>query len=383
MRIFLSFLQGKSDYPIPAYSFWQHYIKNGIEEAGDQWVECPEADWAFGLAPKTRSEHIVWKKEAWKKTITWLKNNKVDLFLSYLYPQQIDVQAIKEIQKTGIPCVNFFCDHVRQYTKLPAEFKVFDLNWVPEFKALKLYKKAGVPYINLPMPVWVEPEKRVYKEEKFKQVTFIGSRDIQRLLLLEELVKNDPDLPLALYGSGWMEKEDTLNSPYTENYTFKKKIQFNINFINDYGLKAFMQKLNNRTITYDVSSSLKSKIHDMPNFNEYNALTSESIVTLGINRYPSFRYPISQPDTYSRLRDIEAPMLGACYLTEWTEGIEELYDIENEIAVYTNALDLSKQIKRLVNDADRRKNLKINCQKKALNLHSIPNTLKNIKCSLS
>ena len=233
------------------------------------------------------------------------------------------------------------------------------------------------------MPVWVEPEKRVYKEEKFKQVTFIGSRDIQRLLLLEELVKNDPDLPLALYGSGWMEKEDTLNSPYTENYTFKKKIQFNINFINDYGLKAFMQKLNNRTITYDVSSSLKSKIHDMPNFNEYNALTSESIVTLGINRYPSFRYPISQPDTYSRLRDIEAPMLGACYLTEWTEGIEELYDIENEIAVYTNALDLSKQIKRLVNDADRRKNLKINCQKKALNLHSIPNTLKNIKCSLS
>ena len=383
MRIFLSFLQGKTCYPIPAYSFWQHYIKNGIEEAGDQWVECPDADWAFGLVPKTQNEHVAWKKETWKKTIIWLKNNKVDLFLSYLYPQQIDIQAIKEIQKAGIPCVNFFCDHVRQYTKLPDEFKVFDLNWVPEFKALKLYQKAGVPHINLPMPVWVEPEKRIYKEEKLKQITFIGSKDIQRLRLLEELVKNDPDLPLALYGSGWIEKKDTSGQQYTENYTLKKKIQFNLKFISDQGLKAFIRKFNNRTITDKVSSSLRLKIHNMPTFNEYNALTSESMVTLGINRYPSFRYPISQPDTYSRLRDIEAPMLGACYLTEWTEGIEGLYDTENEITVYKSELDLSKQIKSLLNDPERRKSLKINCQKKALNLHSVPNSLKNIKCSLS
>ncbi len=368
MRIFLSFLQGKTGYPIPAYSFWQHYIKNGIEEAGDQWVECPEADWAFGLVPKTQHEHIAWKKETWEKTITWLKNNKVDLFLSYLYPQQIDIQAIKEIQKAGIPCVNFFCDHVRQYTKLPDEFKVFDLNWVPEFKALKLYQKAGVPHINLPMPVWVEPEKRIYKDEKFKQITFIGSKDIQRLLLLEQLVKNDPDLPLALYGSGWIEKRDTSGQQYTENYTLKK----------DQGFKAFIRKFNNRTITDNVSSSLRLKIHNMPTFNEYNALTSESMVTLGINRYPSFRYPASKPDTYSRLRDIEATMLGACYLTEWTEGIEQLYNTENEIAVYKNELDLSKQIKALLNDPERRKSLKINGQQKALNNHSISNSLNKI-----
>jgi hypothetical protein len=253
---------------------------------------------------------------------------------------------------------------------------------VPEFKALKLYQKAGIPFINLPMPVWVESEKRIYKEEKFKQITFIGSRDIQRLLLLEQLVKNDPDLPLALYGSGWIEKKDISSVPYTENYTFKKKIQFNLKFINDQGLKAFTRKLNNRTIIDQVSSSLKLKIYNMPNFNEYNALTSESMVTLGINRYPSFRYPISQPDTYSRLRDIEAPMLGACYLTEWTEGIEELYDIENEIAVYKTALDLSKQIKALLNDPERRKSLKIHSQRKALNTHSIPNSLKKMKSSL-
>jgi len=157
-----------------------------------------------------------------------------------------------------------------------------------------------------------------------------------------------------------------------------KKIQFNLKFISDQGFKAFIRKFNNRTITDNVSSSLRLKIHNMPTFNEYNALTSESMVTLGINRYPSFRYPASKPDTYSRLRDIEATMLGACYLTEWTEGIEQLYNTENEIAVYKNELDLSKQIKALLNDPERRKSLKINGQQKALNNHSISNSLNKI-----
>ena len=143
MKIFVSFLQSDNNYPIPAYSFWQHYIKNGIDESGHHWFECPEADWAYGLVPKSSTEHENWKNETWKKTVNWIKENPVDLFLSYLYPQQIDAKSIKEIQQIGIPCINFFCDHVREFTSIPSEYKIFDLNWVPEFKAIKMYKKAG------------------------------------------------------------------------------------------------------------------------------------------------------------------------------------------------------------------------------------------------
>jgi Glycosyl transferases group 1 len=378
MNIFLSFLQSDKNYPIPAYSFWQYYLKKGIEEAGYQWVECPETDWALGLVPKSSNEHAKWKREIWERTVSWLKNNKADLFLSYLYPQQIDKQAIGEIQRAGIPCVNFFCDNVREFTKAPIEFKVFDLNWVPEFKALKLYQKAGFPYINLPMPVWISPESRIYTEEKFSQVTFIGSKDIQRLLLLEKLVESAPSLPLALYGSGWIEKKNAPNPQSPENYGVKEKIMFNIEFIANYGAVAFIRKYNNKSISTRVSDSLKLKIREMPNFDDYQALTGGSTVTLGINRYPSFRYPLSQPDTYSRLRDLEAPMLGACYLTEYTEGIEDLYDIDNEIAVYKTVSDLSNQIKTLMNEPEKRKILKINGQQRAVRDHSISNSLGKI-----
>ena len=378
MKIFLSFLQSSNTYPIPAYSFWEYYIKSGIIEAGYEWVECPGVDWALGLVPQNKPEHLKWKQDTWEKTVAWLKKNPVDIFLSYLYPAQVDETAIREIQKLGIPCVNFFCDNVREFRKAPVVYSVFDLNWVPEHKAVEWYVNAGYAYINLPMPMWVKPQYRVLKQEKNNQATFIGSKDIQRTLLFESLVEHNPSLNLAIYGNGWKPDETPQNNPVFPDYTYDKKIIFNINFIKEQGFTAFLRKLKYRNFNPEVSSKLASKVNNPLSFNDYNTLTAESMITLGVNRYPSFRYPLIQPDSYSRLRDIEAPMLGACYLTEYTEGIESLYDIENDIAVYRNADELAIKIKDIGADLNRRKKLKINGQQRALNENSIPNSLSKI-----
>jgi len=377
MKFFLSFLQSDKNYPIPAYNFWQHYIKNGVEEAGHEWQECPGADWALGLVPQRKNDFAKWKQDTWEKTVEWLKKHPADIFLSYLYPEQIDTSAIREIQKAGIPCVNFFCDHVRLFKEVPPEFKVFDLNWVPEFKATEWYAKAGYPYINLPMPVWVEPKCRVLREEKNQQITFIGSCDIQRKLLFEKLIALQPELPLAIYGNGW--GPDNISQPrLPEEYTFGKKLRYNLSFLEREGIVPFWRKIKYRDMDTGISALLKAKTHASPLQDEYKALTAESMVTLGVNRFPSFRFPANKPGSYSRLRDIEAPMLGACYLTEYTDGIDELYDTENEIAVYKNMDELSDQIKILRANPDLREKLRINGQKRALNEHAIPNSLHKI-----
>jgi len=372
LKIFLSFLQSEHKYPIPAYDFWEHYIKNGIEEAGHEWTECPGADWALGLVPKSKAEHLKWKQDTWGKTVDWLKKNPADLFLSYLYPDQVDTSAIKEIQKAGIPCVNFFCDHVRQFDKVPAEYEIFTLNWVPEFKALSWYQKAGYPYINLPMPMWVDPKYRVLKEETNKEVTFIGSKDIQRKLLFEQLTALDPDIPLAVYGNGWKNEGSPGSEPVAPNYTLGKKVIFNLNLMKQLGPIPYLRKIKYRGIHTGVNSILGAKTHEPPTFEQYNSLTAESMITLGVNRYPSFKFPLQYPGTYSRLRDIEAPMLGACYLTEWADGIDQLYDIGNEVAIYRTAEELSEKIKELQTQPGKRRELKINGQRRALQQHSIP-----------
>jgi spore maturation protein CgeB len=97
-----------------------------------------------------------------------------------------------------------------------------------------------------------------------------------------------------------------------------------------------------------------------------------------VNRYPSLRFPPDRPDTYSRLRDIEAPMAGACYLTEWTEGLDRLYDLGTEIDTYRDAAELVAKVASLSADPARRCRLRAAAQRRALSDHSISRTLARI-----
>ena len=379
MKIFLAFLQAKRQHPIPACDFWSYYIKNGIEEAGHLWIECPEVDWAYGLVPKTREQQQKWEDEAWTKTLKSLKQNPPDIFLSYLYPQQIVPTAVAEIKQMGIPCVNFFCDHVREFNKVPKEFSVFDLTWVPEHKATIWYKKAGYPYLNLPMPMWVEPERRRPKEETNNRVTFIGSKDVQRAILFDEIINKDPQFPLTVYGNGW-QKTKAMQETIPE-ISLSTKITFNLNILKKQGLVPYLRKLRQRGMEHRTHEGLDANVP--PSFEKYNELITGSMIALGVNRYPSYRFPLYRPDTYSRLRDIEAPMLGACYLTEWAEGIENLYEVGNEIFVYHSVDELMNQASLLSNAPGKRRELRLKGQMRALRDHNIPNSINRVISSLN
>jgi spore maturation protein CgeB len=383
LKFFLSFLQGKPDHPIPAYSFWEYYIKKGIEEAGHQWTECNSVDWAYGLVPMDKNNFNQWEAISWEQTLAYLKTNPVDIFLSYLYPHQVNKTAIREIQKMGIPCVNFFCDNVREFVKIPEEFSIFNLNWVPEYKAIKMYKAAGYPYIYLPMPMWVSPELRVIKQKGINRISFIGSHDIQRQLLFEDVLNKQPNLDLDIYGAGWIiENFTSFTLPESKPYSLTDKLRFQYTFLKKQGVLAYIRKMSQRNNMQECSPLLSEHLKGKPDFETYIRISQESQITIGINRYPSFRYPLKNPDTYSRLRDIEAPMLGACYLTEWTEGLDQQYDIGNEIETYTNVKELIEKIKILQTDAFKRNKLRIRGQKRALNFHSIPNSIKIILLKL-
>ena len=382
MNIYLSFLQSKINHPIPAYSFWEYYIKNGITEGGYEWQEG-EVDWAEGLMYSAdKAKLSKWKAEAWGKTVKDVQekhsNKPISFFLCYLYPHQVEEQAIKEIQKLGIPCVNFFCDNVREFTCAPKEFAVFNLNWVPEYKALKMYKKANFNYIHLPMPMWVAPQHRHLPITETNEVSFIGSRDVQRWLLFEEAVKEG--LAINVYGNGWkIEGEETTIDSNNGKVGFSQTMLNQVDFLKRFGIPGFYRKINQRNLQINISPPLAQYLKGRPTFEEYIKITKESAITLGINRYPSYLHPLNKPDTYSRLRDIEAPMLGACYLTEWTDGIDEMFEIGEEIEVYKTVDELVAKIKLLKKGHVKREALRRRGQNQALQTLSVNASLKKIQ----
>ena len=123
LRIFLCCQQSSQRYAVPAYAFWAEYFRGALTEAGHECLEAPDCDWAEGLLPASRESAATWPERTWQRAVDFLRREHartpVDFFLGYLFPSQVPAGAIAEIQALGIPCVNFFCDNVREFRRVP------------------------------------------------------------------------------------------------------------------------------------------------------------------------------------------------------------------------------------------------------------------------
>jgi hypothetical protein len=377
MTIVVSCMQSRQKHKIPAYDFWQPYFLEGAKEAGFDVLEVPGVDWAKGLTfDKNQKGLLQWRSEVWEKTVTFVRNaqkkRRISFFLSYLYPCQIEESGIGELQKNGIPCVNFFCDNVREFNQIPKAFHKFDLNWVPEYEALPMYQKAKTRHMHLPMPCWVEPKwRREVQTHSESLPTFIGSADILRRELLGKAIACGADI--VIRGPGWKNPESSSCISRNENLFFNQIQNFKQS-----GLLGLLAKAIDKTWHIRPKQIDPKRMLDPVSGSNYVIATREAKVTIGINRVPISRRPLRFPLSYSRLRDIEAPMLGACYLTEWTHGLGKLYDLGTEIESYRSPEELAEKLQMLAGNLQLRSKLRRLGQQRALQDHTVAASLRKI-----
>lgn len=388
MRIFISCLQSRRAHQIPAYQYWETYFKRGIEEAGHRWVEAEGVDWAEALSHAPGSEELrAWRERTWPATVAEvrraLNSGGADIFLAYLYPQMVDHGAIQDIRAMGVPCVNYFCDNVREFVRVPDEFRGFDLHWVPELKATRMYAAAGWPFVHAAMPTWVPPAQRTCDHAETYGVSFIGSRDAQREVLFARALELGATIELR--GAGWAADGATAGARLGGSGEWDgvlRTARNQIPFVRRHGIAGLLRKAAWKARPRVGDATFAPHVRPRPDAREYIEITQGSRVTLGVNRYPSYRYPFDRPDTYSRGRDVEAPMMGACYLTEWTEELEIMYDLGREIETYRTADDMVDKIRSLEGDPVRRRRLRCAGQRRALAEHSVPASLERVRVAL-
>jgi hypothetical protein len=377
MRILLSCLQSLSRHPLPAYGHWRNYFVDGLIEAGHEVVEVPKVDWAEGMTYPRGSALDAWRTRTWEMTETFVRQETaqrpIHLFVGYFYPEQVEVSAIRELQRLGIPCVNFFCDNVREFLRPPAEYSPFALHWVPEFEALPMYRQAGLPHVHAAMPCWVSDELRNASRVETEPATFIGSRDVLRRNLLGQALRGGADF--VIRGNGWL--ADTANQS-KQVRTAAFLISNQIDLVKRRGLGSLLTKIESRVRPLRPPTIEKSRIGAPLSDAEYFRVSREAMVTIGVNRVPSANRSLHRPLAYSRLRDIEAPMLGACYLTEWTEGLEHMYELGKEIETYRTAEELTSKLGELCRDPMRRGAMRERAQRRALSDLSVARSIARI-----
>jgi hypothetical protein len=383
LRIFLCCQQDLKEHRIPAYRFWAASFRAAFAECGHSCLEAPGCDWAEGLSPRETDAHQSWRETTWQRALDWIRREHsrrpIDLFLSYLYPEQIETEGLAQLRSMGIPSVNFFCDNVRLFRKVPREFQGFDLHWVPETGGAALYRASGLSFLQAPMACWVDPKWRTVPLVESLRPTFVGTRDELRERLFADACERG--LNLDLRGLGWNRAGSSwADPPPGKGLTL---LANQGRFIARHGIRAFVQKVANKVlppepVTFDFSARVREECVG----EEYWRVLRECSVCLGVNRYRKSQWPGELPRRYSRLRDIEAPMVGAAYLTEYAPGIEELYDIGREIEVYRDATELVAKAAKLEGDEAQRRRLRTKGQRRALNDHTIERTMEKIALKL-
>ena len=76
-------------------------------------------------------------------------------------------------------------------------------------------------------------------------------------------------------------------------------------------------------------------------------------------------------------------MMGACYLTEWAKELENLYELGEEIETYRTAEEMVETIRELESSPAKRTQLRSRGQRRALECHTIGQTLTKISRALS
>jgi hypothetical protein len=381
MRILVSCLQSLKYHALPPYQFWRQHFIHGCEEAGIECLEVPGVDWAEGLVYPPGDELKEWRARTWETVIAFARQahrqRPINFFLGYLYPKQVEVAAIEDLQGMGIPAVNFFCDNLREFSQVPVAYRSFALHWVPEFEALPMYRLAKLPYLHAPMPCWVPPAFRCFSASETEAPTFIGSADLLRRDLVGHALRAGADF--IARGRGWIGDLDDPQFGVLKPQSISKLVSNQVALVQTYGISGLLHKVGNRLRPVRPPPIPNSNIRDaILGQEEYFRVTREAMITIGINRVPTQRKSNRHPLAYSRLRDIEAPMLGACYLTEWTQGLEALYDLGHEIETYRTPEELTEKLDALRQDPQRRSRMRNRAQRRALRDHSVSRSVARI-----
>lgn len=385
MHIFLACMQSGRKHPVASYDYWERYFKRGIEEGGHTWCEARGVDWAEGLVHADGAAHEQWREQAWLRALDAIRDaylqRPIDLFIGYLYPSMVDEQAIADIRGMGIPAVNFFCDNVREFRKLPRQYRCFDAHWVPEPEAAALYADAKCKYVVAPMPCWVHPDRRRGDHPESLGVTFIGSHDRLRRQLLGDAMRHGAAIDIA--GPGWLPHPAPERSAGRTAKSCLELIRNQARFVKRHGLRALAYKVEEHVRPLPHVHIDEQRLHEPVWGDDYVRWTQQSLVTVGINRVQTFRTSVHRSmQKYSRLRDIEAPMMGACYLTEWTEGVAHFYDVGRDVETYRTAEELAAKLAHLRADGTRRRRLREAAQQRALHELSVACSIDKIAAAL-
>jgi spore maturation protein CgeB len=275
------------------------------------------------------------------KIIEKAEKFKPDIIFFVIQRDQVKEQTLKFLKKKYF-IVNFFGDDYWRFDSFTSKYsKLFNVSITTDRFSISKYNLNGVK--NVIFSQWASLKPKIVNSNYFSydyDVSFIGVRTPYRSWLIDSLLKKG--ISVNCFGHKW--KNGTIS--YLEAEKIIKTSKINLNIPN--------------SISYDSRFFISNP---------------KSLI--GFIRNRIFNNPIKN-NSGMKARIFEVTAYNGFLLTDYVPFIENYFNINNEIACYSNDTELENLIKYyLLNDKEREIK-KANAYKNALKNHLYEHRIKKI-----
>lgn len=328
-------------FAVPRSAWVDLNLRRSLEDTGHQlvrfdfpgWPDDADPTWVKHGKPRTNQKLL----EAFRGA------GRVDLFFGYLYSSVVYPQTIDAVRASGVPTVNFSCNNVHQFDLVRDIAPRFDLCIVPELAAQKDFVDVGARAVRIQLAA--NPRVyRPYPTAREYDVTFVGQRYADRADLLQHLYRNGVDV--RAWGAGWQPRKRLDLAQLKAGLALVEDERFD-------GLRRMVVQRTNAIRTAQRTNARRAGAQldataavpvdvDTSGFggprllqHDLVRMFSRSRLSLGFATAGE-SHRTARRLTHLRLREFEAPMSGALYLTEDQPELAEYFVPGEEVLTYAD-----------------------------------------------
>ena len=339
MRIF--FALAKSPNPTFASNLWMANLHDPLVAMGHDVVHWDEGTQALfdapPDAPETASTRGRYTERFLEAVRAAHRTSPLDLVLTYVSDSHLEAAAIDDVAGRIAPIANFFCNNIHQFHLVRRNARHFTVCLVPEAAAMGDYEAAGARPLFFPMAANPDVYHPVSCARRY-DASFAGQRYADRAGKLLALREGGVDA--HVFGQGWHPEgppagAGAAGSPISPGP--RGGLARALELIREG--KNPIQAARDRADWRRLSARHAPALHPPATDEQYVSLFSESAISLGFLVLGD-THRMWRPLRQVRLREFEAPMSGAFYVTEYLEEIGLHYEIGFEVVCYRSRREL-------------------------------------------
>lgn len=307
---------------------WRRHFYDGLAGAVPDVVFPSGVDfaWARPAARAPRGPHparTAHSEHLWTQVRAAHAAKALDAVISYCFTADVEPTLIERTIELGVPWINFFCDSTYAFDLVEGIARITSLNWFPEGAAVSRYRALGRPALCRPYalnPAAVPDAACGVAEHA---VGFVGAPTGNRVLRLASL--RLLGARVTVRGEGWRRTAEP--SVPTPAATPDRRM-----------LGSPVERLLVRALTRVVRGDARPLKDD-----EMAPFLSRCRMVLGLNEGRDLRGAYR---SYLKLRDIEFPGHGCCYLTQHNDDVVRAFELGREVLTFRNAVEAASLVRR-------------------------------------